>query len=597
MKFLDRFKEIWLVDTEFYPKGGEGGLPVPVCLVAKEFRSGREFRFWQDDLFNLKTCPYDTGPDSVTVAYYASAELGIFLSLGWQLPKWVLDLYCEFRSQTNGHYYTNGAGLLGALSWYGQSATSAREKDIYRELILRGAGRYTGEEKVKILNYCASDVLYLERLLPVMEDRLDQFALLRGRYMKAVAVMERNGVPVDVLLLKKIQDHWEDLKFDLVEEIDKNFHVFEGTTFKEKRFYGWLENSGYSWPVTEKNKPKLDDETFRDQCRTHPELEPLRQLRFMLSKLRKLDLSIGGDGRNRVLLSALGAKTGRNTPSATKFVFGPATWIRSLIKPEEGRALAYVDWSAAEFGIAAFLSGDKTMQEAYLSGDPYLAFARLAGAVPPEATKVSHSHTRDIFKTAALAVQYGMGSRSLAVRLNIPQYEAIDLLNKHKRLFRGFWRWIEFVKDKATLDKKLITVFGFQYHLVDSKPNLRSVINFPMQANCAEMLRLACAWATEKGIKVCCPVHDALLVESNQEDIENVVKVTQYVMETASERVLGGFKIRTDASIVRYPGRYFDKRGVEMWDLIRRFVEGEESQGVAELTLPYERGSRTDTPA
>ena len=125
-------------------------------------------------------------------------------------------------------------------------------------------------------------------------------------------------------------------------------------------------------------------------CRTHPHLEPLRQLRFILSKLRKLDLSVGPDGRNRVSLSAFRAKTSRNQPSATKFVFGPATWIRSLIRPREGTALAYIDWSSAEFGIAASLSGDQAMKAAYSSGDPYLTFAKMAGAVPSEATKTSH---------------------------------------------------------------------------------------------------------------------------------------------------------------------------------------------------------------
>ena len=577
MKFLDRFKEVWCIDTEFYPEGGEGGLPRAVCLFGREIRSGREIRLWQDELLSLKQCPYDTGPDSITVCYYASAEMGVFLSLNWPLPKWVLDLYAEFRCQTNGHYYTNGAGLLGALSWFGEPAISATEKDIYREVILNGAGQYSAEQRMKILNYCTQDVKYLERLLAAMQDHLHEFALLRGRYMKAAAVMERNGIPVDVPLLQRIQDRWEDLKLNLIEEVDKNFHVFDGKVFKRDKFCDWLEKSEYSWPKLATGQPVLDEESFKDQCRTHPELEPLRQLRFMLSKLRKLDLSIGPDGRNRVLLSGFRAKSGRNAPSATKFVFGPATWIRSLIKPDEGKALAYVDWSSAEFGIAASLSGDPCMKEAYLSGDPYLAFARLAGAVPPEATKASHGFIRDTFKTAALGVQYGMGPRGLAVKLNIPQYDAFKLLSEHKRLFRGFWRWVEHIKDKATLDRQLTSVFGFQYHLVDSKPNLRSVINYPMQANCAEMLRLATSWATENGIKVCAPVHDALLIESDEKDIKDAVRVTQFIMESASQKVLGDFKIRTDASIVRYPDRYMDKRGLEMWDLVSNFIGGDSS--------------------
>ena len=76
--------------------------------------------------------------------------------------------------------------------------------------------------------------------------------------------------------------------------------------------------------------------------------------------------------------------------------------------------MAYVDWEQQEFAIAAALSVDRAMSAAYTSGDPYLAFAKQAGAVPPDATKASHKQQRDQFKVCALAVQYGMAERSLA---------------------------------------------------------------------------------------------------------------------------------------------------------------------------------------
>ena len=86
------------------------------------------------------------------------------------------------------------------------------------------------------------------------------------------------------------------------------------------------------------------------------------------------------------------------------------------------------------------------------------------------------------------------------------------------------------------------------------------------------MLRLACIFATERGINVCAPVHDALLVEGADGEIEAVVDATQAAMREASEVVLSGFRIRTEAKIVRRPGRYMDPRGErfwrEVWDLI-----------------------------
>ena len=97
-------------------------------------------------------------------------------------------------------------------------------------------------------------------------------------------------------------------------------------------------------------------------------------------------------------------------------------------------------------------------------------------------------------------------------------------------------------------------------------------MNFPMQANGAEMLRLACSMATERGIEVHAPVHDAVLIGSSIENIERDVKTMQVIMEEASRAVLGGFNIPTEAKIVRYPDRYMDKRGVVMWERVMRLL-------------------------
>ena len=91
----------------------------------------------------------------------------------------------------------------------------------------------------------------------------------------------------------------------------------------------------------------------------------------------------------------------------------------SLIRPEPGYGLAYVDWSQQEFGIAAALSGDAAMQAAYLSGDPYLAFGKQAGKIPPDGTKATHGAARELFKTCALGVQYGMEAASMAERIGV----------------------------------------------------------------------------------------------------------------------------------------------------------------------------------
>ena len=118
---------------------------------------------------------------------------------------------------------------------------------------------------------------------------------------------------------------------------------------------------------------------------------------------------------------------------------------------------------------------------------------------------------------------------------------------------------------------RLRTVFGWSLH-VGPDANPRSLANFPVQANGAEMLRLACCLATEAGIRVCAPVHDAMLVEGPIAEIDQIVRHTQAVMRDASETVLNGFAIRTDAKTTRYPDRYADPRGAKMWETVTRLM-------------------------
>ena len=557
------FAEVWLADFEFHAPPGE--CPEVICLVARELVSGRLVRLWHDEIKGLHTPPYRTDPKVLFVAYYASAEIGCHLSLGWPLPANILDLYTEFRVLSNGLSPPCGNGLLGALAWHGLATIAADEKTGMRYLAIRGSP-FTPEEKAALLEYCQSDVDALARLLTAMRASLDlSRALLRGRYMKAVARMEYTGVPMDLVLLGRLREHWDSLKSGLISRIDADYGVYdEKGTFKQARFAGYLAENSIPWPHLDSGALNLKDDTFRDMARSYPELGPLKELRVSLGQMRLEALEVGKDGRNRCLLSAFRARTGRNQPSNKKFIFGPAVWLRGLIRPEPGWSLAYIDWSQQEFGIAAALSKDSAMQEAYLSGDPYLAFAIQAGAVPEDATKTSHPEVREQFKACALAVQYGMGAEALAIKIGQPPYRGRELLALHKRTYRTFWRWSQSALDTAMLNGALNSVFGWRIH-IGPGVNPRSIQNFPMQANGAEMLRLACCFATEAGIRVCAPVHDAILIEAPLDDLEKTVRQTQDLMVDASRIVLDGFTLRSDAELIRYPDRYSDKRGQTMW--------------------------------
>ena len=563
---------VHLVDFEFHPAHGrEGNWPVPVCMVVRGWPSGHTRRYWQNEIYNMASAPFPTGSNALCVAYYASAEMDCFLALEWPLPTHVLDLFAEFRCLTNGQTLAHGNGLLGALMHYGLPTIGGEQKDVMRDLVLTG-GPWDAVGRESILDYCESDVVALANLLSAMQGQLDwPRALLRGRYMKAVSCIQMNGIPLDVVTLTKVTTQWTTIQDQLIADMDREYGVYEGRTFKTSRWEDYLAAHDIPWPRLGSGSLDLRDETFRDMARAYSAVDPIRELRASLSGMRLSGLQVGDDGRNRCLLSPFRARTGRNQPSTSKFIFGPSVWMRGLVRPEPGWGLAYVDWSQQEFGIAAALSSDPAMMAAYHSGDPYLAFAKQAGAVPPDATKKTHKAEREQFKACVLAVQYGMGEVSLALRINQPVERARQLLALHRRTYQHFWKWSDGVVDEAVLGGRLWTGFGWQIHTGD-EPNDRSLRNFPMQANGAEMLRIACILLTEAGIRVCAPVHDALLIEAPLVELDQAVATTQALMAEASRLVLDGFELGSDAKLVRYPDRYMDERGVTMWNTVMNLL-------------------------
>lgn len=94
-----------------------------------------------------------------------------------------------------------------------------------------------------------------------------------------------------------------------------------------------------------------------------------------------------------------------------------------------------------------------------------------------------------------------------------------------------------------------------------------------MQSHGAEMLRVACCYLTEAGLNVCAPIHDAVLIEAGEQEIEAVAKQAKNLMARASRVILDGFEIRTDVDIIRYPGRYDDDRVGDMWNRVMGLLE------------------------
>jgi DNA polymerase-1 len=257
---------------------------------------------------------------------------------------------------------------------------------------------------------------------------------------------------------------------------------------------------------------------------------------------------------------------GRNQPSNARYIFGPATWMRSLIRPPPGHGIAYVDWSAQEYAIAAALFGDENMIASYASGDPCLDFAGRAGLAPAWATADTHPLLRGQCKIVCLGVNYGMTAYGFALRLDIATAEARVLHQAHHATYPRFWCRSDEALATAMLSNRMASVYGWPL-LVTAATRPNTIKNFPAQANGAEALRIAAIAATEAGLQVA-PVHDAFLLTSPLDRLEHDVAALREIMRQAGIAVTGGLAIRTDAKIVRYPDRFVDARGAEMWERV-----------------------------
>jgi len=587
------FARVILEDFEFVPVPGER--PDVVCAVFHDLDTGQTIRLGgqtaqlaRDQLTDRP--PYDIGPDTLAVCFVANAEMACHLSLGWPIPKNILDLSPEFKCHVNGKGIPRkNQGLIGALQYFGLSSIAPKRKDAMRERIMKG-WPFTAEELKQILDYCAEDVEMLRLLLFKLLPHIDlPIALHRGEAVAALARSEHIGVPIDMEIFPQLADKktWREMRNTMVPLVDVHgIYVRDKTGewhWNNARFEELVASEGINWPRTETGKLDLRRKTFESMAKAYPQIEPLRQLRYIRDKLRSIQLSVGHDGRNRTVLWPFSSKTSRTQPKAKHWIFSPSVWLRFLIKPEPGKALAYIDYSSMEFlGAAALsdghVSSNNPMLDLY-SGDPYLNFGKIVGLIPPDATRDTPGVAviRDRLKVLCLGVQYGMQKSTLATRLGVSEIEAHELLQLHRGLFSQYWHWSEDWLHHSLTSGMMKTVFGWQCATGITELNGRSIRNWPIQSTCADMFRLAYVWGTRHGLTLIAPVHDAVLLEAPEDRIEADVALMREIMRRASRVILnptadGTIELRTDVKIIRYPDRFTDSRGTELWDTVLKLL-------------------------
>jgi hypothetical protein len=583
--------EVWFVDFEFYQPSG--CLPKPLCMAAYEMNSRRLIKLSGHQLPSKP--PYSVSEDSIFVSFAADAELTCHHVLGWAFPKNVIDLHAEWLNYNNYIERPDTARLedklIDVLSHFGIEHIESAEKEAMREIAKTGGPR-TPEEEIKLLEYCVSDVF---PALPKVYKRLIgpgniRQAIDRGRYLMAVTLMQIAGIPIDLPRWNEFQSKWPSVKSSLIAGVDRSFDVFDRDKFSNEKFKSYLDRGGKltNWPLTPVTKlPVMNKEVRKEMIQIYPEITPLHELvsTLHLMKKRKEPLPIGPDARSRAALLPFRAKTSRNLPKSSHFLFSQPSWMRSFAKPPEGKLFRYFDYMAEEFAIAAAKSKDNAMKRAYVegAGDPYLAFGKMAKALPPEATKQSHPAIRELFKQCCLGIQYAMGPQGLARRIGRTIPEAKALIDHHKAQFPDFWNWIDRVLTHFEFRRNLCTESGWRirrrFRSFPAKYR-RSAQNWLIQSTGADLLREVCCRVTEAGFVIIAPVHDAIVVEDWADRIEQTTFAVRQIMAEASKSILDGFEIFTEVQL--FEDRFVDKRGVGMWNRINELMAAVPEAGLAD---------------
>lgn len=473
------------------------------------------------------------------------------------------------------------------------------QKTNTREIILSEDAEYIEFFKETIMDYCDSDVDHLEALhdaiLRAYEEELDEehfkeqvekWMLLRGDYAARTAAMEAIGYPIDYAATKGFSDSVPVILFKLQREINDLFPNIKPfkidwskgkATWNQKATREWIAAKGFKWRKTEKGDYSLSFDSFADHFHARHDFPKDcfgSQIKRYLTFNRNLNGfkpakkgannfwdSVGDDGRVRPYMGIFGSQSSRSQPKATGFLFLKSAWMRSLVAPKAGRAICGIDYGSEEFFLGGLMAtttfsgdaeGDQNMIEAYESGDPYSWFGIEAGSMPKGATKESHPKIRDAFKSTVLALQYDMGDKSLAAKLEQDTGDRWTerMASKQSTMFkRVFAIFTKYRKLFVAMASSMYQISNDGWILFKDNPNPRSQGNWPIQTMGAVIMREAVRLAQDRGLDVIFTLHDAVYIEYDSKNLK-APKILGECMQEAFQKCLNTEKeIRLDYDI------------------------------------------------
>lgn len=260
---------------------------------------------------------------------------------------------------------------------------------------------------------------------------------------------------------------------------------------------------------------------------------------------------IAGDGRIHTNFQMTVTATGRLSSTEPNLQNIPIRMelggeIRKMFVAAPGMALVDADYSQIELRLLAHISGDETMENAFRNGEDIhtVTASQVFDTPADEVTPLQRSRA----KAVNFGIVYGISAFSLSQDIGVTKAEAGEYIDNYLKKYHGVRDYMEQIVKKAKQDGYVATMFGRRRYLPElnsSNYNVRSfgervALNMPIQGAAADIMKLAMinvASALEKeGLeaKIVLQVHDELIVEAPEREVERVKEILIREMEGAA---------------------------------------------------------------
>lgn len=288
----------------------------------------------------------------------------------------------------------------------------------------------------------------------------------------------------------------------------------------------------------------------------HPIVDEVLEYR-MLTKLKSsyaegLLKVISADGRIHTNFQMTVTATGRLSSTEPNLQNIPirkslGAEIRKMFTATPGMTLVDADYSQIELRLLAHVSGDKTMQSAFLSGEDFHAVtASNVFNVPLEEVTPT---LRSRAKAVNFGIVYGISAFSLAQDIGVYQNEAKVYMEAYMAKYSGVRDYMKRIVEEAKAKGYVSTLYGRRRYLPELKSsnfNMRAfgervALNMPIQGTAADIIKLAMVnvyRSLKENVpeaKLILQVHDELIVECREDEAQRVAEILQCEMEHVAE--------------------------------------------------------------